>query len=208
MKQQCRLLATAAALGVFALGAALAQSGQSGKAGTTGQTGHEAQPGHDQTMSEAERSGAKGSANRLTGSSTFVMKAAHGGMAEVELGQLATERASDASVKDFGQRMVTDHSKANDELKQIASSKGINLPTTLDAKNQATKDRLSKLNGAAFDRAYMQDMVNDHREDVNEFRRESQRGTDPEVKAFAAKTLPTLEEHLKLAESTLAKVKK
>jgi putative membrane protein len=148
------------------------------------------------------------SANRMTADHTFVTKAAQGGLAEVQLGTLAKDKASSADVKSFGERMVTDHTKANDELKQIASKKGITLPTTLDSKSQATYDRLAKLSGAEFDREYMKDMVSDHREDVNEFRRESQRGTDTDIKDFAAKTLPTLEQHLQQAESTDAKVKK
>src|SRR5262249_19674885 len=131
----------------------------------------------------------------------FVMDAARGGMAEVELGKLAGEKAQSEQVKQFGQRMAQDHTKANDELTSLAQQKNITLPTTLDAKDKATVDRLSKLSGAQCDRAYMQDMVQDHRKDVNEFRKESQGGKDPEVKAWAARTLPTLEEHLRLAQS-------
>jgi putative membrane protein len=218
MKSHRNLVALAAAFGLLTVGSALAQTGETGEAGQTGQTGQtgqsgqttrESKTGHDQTMSDRDRASQTGSANRMnTAVSSFVTKAAEGGMAEVELGRLASQRASDDSVKQFGQRMVTDHGKANDELKQIASSKGMDIPSSLAAKHQAAMDRLSKLNGAEFDRAYMQDMVRDHREDVSEFRRESQRGTDPEVKSFAAKTLPVLEEHLKQAESTLAKLKK
>jgi len=147
-------------------------------------------------------------ANRMTtGDSTFATKAAAGGMAEVQLGNLAKEHAASADVKSFGERMVTDHTKANDELKKTASGKGITLPASLSSKDQATYDRLSKLNGAAFDRAYMQDMVSDHKTDVNEFKREADKGTDTDLKAFASKTLPTLQEHVTLAESTLTKVK-
>ncbi len=149
-----------------------------------------------------------GSANRLTADNNFVTKAAQGGMAEVQLGNLAKERGSSQQVKDFGQQMVTDHTKANDELKSIAARKNITLPTGLDAKDQATYDRLSKLNGVEFDKAYMRDMVMDHRKDVSEFRQEADRGTDADLKAFASKTLPTLEHHLQMAESTDAKVKK
>jgi putative membrane protein len=144
----------------------------------------------------------------MAASNNFVMKAAQGGMAEVQLGQLAKEKASSADVKSFADRMVTDHTKANDELKQIAGQKNITLPTQMDARSQATYDRLSKLSGAEFDRAYMKDMVQDHRMDVNEFRKEAQSGSDPDVKAFAAKTLPTLQEHLQQAQSTESKVKK
>jgi len=131
---------------------------------------------------------------------TFVMKAARGGLAEVELGKLAEDKATNDQVKQFGKKMVDDHGKANDELKSLAQSKNITLPTDLSAKDKALHDRLSKLSGAAFDRAYMQAMVKDHREDVNEFRTESKSGADPEVKQWAAKTLPTLETHLKLAQ--------
>jgi putative membrane protein len=92
-------------------------------------------------------------------------------------------------------------------LSQIATRKGITIPTSLDAKHQATKDKLSKLSGAAFDKAYMDDMVKDHHTDVAEFRKESTSGSDSDVKAFAAKTLPTLEEHLRLAEQTQSSAK-
>ena len=139
--------------------------------------------------------------------STFVTKAAQGGMAEVELGTLATQRASNQKVKDFGQKMVDDHSKANEELKALASQKGVQLPTAIDAKSQAMKTRLTGLQGAAFDRAYMQHMVTDHEHDVAEFQKEADHGADPDVKNFAAKTLPTLQGHLKMAQDTLGDVK-
>lgn len=131
----------------------------------------------------------------------FILEAAMGGMAEVELGQLAVSKAQSDQVKQFAQRMVTDHGKANDELKSLAQSKNVMLPTDSGAHHKAIKDRLSKMSGASFDRAYMQVMLTDHKTDVNAFRRESQSGKDAEVKAWAAKTLPTLEEHLKMAES-------
>lgn len=148
------------------------------------------------------------SANRLSSSdSTFADKAAQGGMAEVKLGQLAKDKASSQSVKDFGQKMIDDHTKANDDLKSVASKEGLTLPTSVDAKDQATYDNLSKLSGSEFDKVYMRDMVADHRTDVNEFKRESEHGTDPGLKAFAARTLPVLEGHLTLAQSTDAKVR-
>ncbi len=131
---------------------------------------------------------------------TFVMKAAEGGLAEVELGKLATGKATNDQVKQFAQKMVDDHSKANDELKSLAQSKNITLPTDLNSKDKALHDRLSKLSGPEFDRAYMQAMLKDHHEDVTEFRTESKSGSDPDVKQWAAKTLPTLESHLKLAQ--------
>jgi putative membrane protein len=130
----------------------------------------------------------------------FMMKAAQGGMAEVELGQLAQQNAQSPEVKAFGERMVRDHTKAGDELKQLASQEGVALPTTLDAKDQATKQRLSGLHGAAFDKAYMQDMVTDHRKDIAEFKHEASTGNDQNVRNWAGKTLPTLESHLREAE--------
>jgi putative membrane protein len=132
----------------------------------------------------------------------FVKNAAAGGMAEVELGKLAAEKAASQDVKQFGQKMADDHGKANDELKSIAQSKNIQVPSDLKPKDKALMNRLSKLSGPAFDRAYMQAMLADHRHDVSDFKRESQSGKDPEVKAFAAKTLPTLQEHLKMAQDT------
>jgi putative membrane protein len=130
----------------------------------------------------------------------FVMEVAKGGMAEVELGKLATEKASSADVKSFGQRMVDDHTKAGDELKALAQSKNITLPTEIDPKEKALRDRLAKLSGEAFDRAYMTAMLDDHRKDANEFRIESRAGKDPEVKAWAAKTLGIVTQHLELAQ--------
>jgi len=130
------------------------------------------------------------------------MEAAKGGMAEVELGKLAQDKASSDQVKNFGKRMVDDHSKANDELQTLAKNKNITLPSDLDPKDKALKDRLSKLSGAQFDRAYMSAMLHDHQKDVSEFKTESSNGKDPDVKAFASKTLPTLEDHLKLAQQT------
>jgi putative membrane protein len=156
----------------------------------------------------ARAQNAKASKAKASQSSTFkpdqlfATAAARGNMAEVELGKLAQQKASSNEVKQFGQRMADDHSKALDELKRLAQSKDITLPTTLDAKDKTLEKRLSRLSGPAFDRAYMQAMVADHRTDVSEFRRESQIGKDPELKQWASKTLPTLEDHLKMAQDT------
>ena len=132
----------------------------------------------------------------------FVMEAAKGGMAEVELGKLAQDKGQSEQVKSFGKRMVDDHGKANDELQTLARNKSITLPSDLDPRDKALKDRLSKLSGPSFDRAYMNAMLQDHRKDVSAFKMEANAGKDPDVKAFASKTLPTLEDHLKLAQQT------
>jgi len=146
-------------------------------------------------------------ANRLAADNNFVMKAAQGGLAEVSLGQLAVSHASNDKVRQFGQRMINDHTMANTELKQVASQKGETVPAQLDAKDQATIDKLSQLNGQQFDRAYMNDMVKDHKADVAEFKKEASSGDDPDVKGFASKTLPTLEDHLKMAEEIQGQLK-
>ena len=138
----------------------------------------------------------------------FAQKAAVGGMAEVQLGKLAQQKASNDQVKQFGSHMVEDHSKANDELKQIASTKGVQLPSALDKKHQSDMDRLQKMSGADFDKAYMSHMVDDHKHDVADFKKEASSGRDSDIKGFASKTLPTLEEHLKLAQTTNDAVKK
>jgi len=135
----------------------------------------------------------------LAADSAWVMKVAKGGMAEVELGKMAAEKGSSDAVKHFGQRMVDDHSKANDELKTLAASKNITLPAEIGPEETALRSRLSKMSGAAFDRAYMKAMVSDHVKDINEFKMEAKSGRDADVKAWASKTLPTLEEHLKMA---------
>jgi len=126
----------------------------------------------------------------------FAVKAAQGGMAEVKLGQLAAEKASSPDVKAFGQQMVDDHTKANDQLKSIAKDEGITLPGDVNQKQQAMYDRLSKLSGADFDRQYVKGMVMDHQEDVKDFRKEANAGKDEKIKSFASQTLPVLEQHL------------
>ena len=137
----------------------------------------------------------------------FVMAAANGGMMEVKAGEIAASNATNADVKAFGQRMVTDHGKANDELKQLATNKGLALPTDIDADHQKKVDDLSKKKGKAFDKAYMDDMVKDHEKDVAEFQKESTSAQDPDLKAWVTKTLPTLQDHLKMAKETQKKVK-
>jgi putative membrane protein len=136
---------------------------------------------------------------------TFVQKAAQGGIAEVALGQLAAQKASSEDVKKFGQKMVDDHSKTNDELKQLAAQEHIDLPQQMTTKDKATKVRLEKLSGARFDRVYMYNIVKDHEKDVAEFERESQMAKDPALKGFAQQTLPTLREHLLEAQKIAPK---
>ena len=141
------------------------------------------------------------------GDRKFVMEAAHGNMAEVELGKLAADKGASDAVKQFGKRMTDDHGKANGELKDFAEKKGLTLPADLDAKHKQLRDRLAKLNGADFDRAYANEMVKDHKKDVADFKREAKGAKDPDLKAWASKTLPTLEDHLKQAQDMQAQLK-
>jgi putative membrane protein len=157
--------------------------------------------GQEGTMNESQTSAKQSTGMTMSADQRFVRDAAEGGMAEVELGKLAEQKASSEDVKKFGERMVNDHSKANDQLKQIASNQGITLPAKLDAKDRALKVRLSKLNGESFDHVYMENMVRDHKKDIADFQKESSSGSDAAVKQFASETLPILQEHLQQAES-------
>ena len=142
-----------------------------------------------------------------SGDSDFIKEAAQGGMMEVQLGKAAQDKASNEKVKEFGKRMEQDHSKANDELKKIASDKGVQLSSDLDKKHKSKMDKLTKLSGAEFDRQYMRDMVSDHKDDIKKFQNEADKGKDADLKKFASQTLPTLKEHLQLAESAADAVK-
>ena len=135
-------------------------------------------------------------------SSKFATNAAQGGMAEVELGKLAQQKAASDQVKQFGKKMADDHAKANEELKKIASNKGVNLPTDLSSSDRREYDKLQKKSGADFDREYMKEMVSDHKKDVKDFQSEAKSAKDADIKNFAASTLPTLQQHLDLAQQT------
>lgn len=142
-------------------------------------------------------------------SARFVMQAAEGGMTEVAKGKLATQKGAHEGVKQYGQKMVDDHTKAGEELKTIAGGKSITLPgDTLKAPMQATLAKLEKLEGAAFDRAYIEDQIRDHEKTIALFEREVKTGKDAELKAFAEKTLPTLKEHLTTVQDLKTKVAK
>ena len=126
---------------------------------------------------------------------TFMMNAAKGGMMEVEMGKMAAQNGQSADVKKFGNRMVTDHSKANNELMALAKEEGVSLPGAKSAGKWKS------------DKAYMDDMVKDHQTDLAEFQKEAQSGTEPDVKAFAAKGAKMVSSHLKMAQQTQSKLK-
>jgi len=138
---------------------------------------------------------------------TFATKAADGGMTEVSLGGIAASKATNADVKSFSQRMQTDHGKAGDELKSWASAKGVTLPAEISAEHKKLADDLSKKSGAAFDKAYMNAMVEDHDKDVKEFQEASTKVKDPDLKAWIDKTLPVITDHQKMAHEIAGKLK-
>ena len=156
-------------------------------------------PGAKPPGAAAQKPGSPGEA--------FIRQVAAGNMAEVALGRLATQNASAAEVKQFGQRMVDDHGKALESLKGLAAQKNVTVPAEPDAKQKAMEDKLSKTKGAEFDRAYMTHMVSAHAQTITRFQQEIKSGKDPDVKAWAEKVLPTVQEHHKLAQSTHAKLK-
>jgi putative membrane protein len=137
----------------------------------------------------------------------FMMTAAQGGMAEVRLGKMAVNRGASQAVKEFGQHMVADHTRTNAELMQLARRERVTLPRTLDPAHRAAAQQLSRRSGEAFDRAFARQMVLDHRKMVNLFRTESRTGRDPQVRAWAAKTLPGLQEHLRMAQELQEQVR-
>jgi putative membrane protein len=136
--------------------------------------------------------------------SAFYKHAAEGGIAEVELGNLAQKKSQNQGVKDFGAMMVKDHSAANDKLKSVAASKNITLPTSPSVGQTATKDKLKVLSGETFDKSYIKGMIKDHQETIAIFKKEASSGQDPDAKAFAVATLPTLQVHLKTIQSVAA----
>ena len=187
-----------------------------GKAGVHSQEQNSNQNSNSNTANDNKSQNSNKSGNRnanATGEQTgmaagmssqdrdFLMDAAMGGLMEVELGKVAAQQGASEGVKQFGQKMVDDHSQANTELMSLASSKGMTLPTALDEKHREHVTKLSGMSGADFDRAYVKMMVSDHNKDVKAFEKQSTRGTDPDLKAFASKTLPTLQEHLQMIKA-------
>jgi putative membrane protein len=141
-----------------------------------------------------------------TANEVFIRNAAEGNMAEVKLGELAQQKGQSPEVKKFADRMIQDHTKANDELKQIASHEHINLPTNTSRKSAETYRSLEKLSGPEFDKAYARTMLQDHEKDVNEFKHEVSSAQEGPAKQYAQQTLPTLESHLQEAKQMQAEV--
>jgi len=140
------------------------------------------------------------------GDLAFMNDAAAGGMGEVELGRLAVKQAASKDVKAFAERMIADHSKAGEALKAVAQGKKVMLPADIMPKHKEVMAKLSKLNGAEFDKEYVKAMVADHQKDVTAFEAQAKGSVDSDVKAFAVKTLPTLKMHLQMIQDMAAKM--
>jgi putative membrane protein len=132
-----------------------------------------------------------------TADQNFILAAAQGGMTEVKLGELAAQNAVRTEVKEFGQKMVKDHSAINADLKALAAQKSVTLPDGLDAKHQAMVDKLSARSGSAFDDAYIAAMIKGHKKDAKAFKAEASATQDADIKNFLDKSIPIVEEHLK-----------
>ena len=149
----------------------------------------------------------KAAQNKLEHADTsFMKKVAENTKAELELAQLAEQKAGDPQVKEFAQKVVTDHQKADEQLKALAQQENVDLPDRKPMDESAEKTRLNRLNGADFDRAYMKHMVAEHEQDINDFRKEATNSKDDNVRKFASENLPVLEAHLKMARDINAKV--
>ncbi|MBO0724726.1 MAG: DUF4142 domain-containing protein [Blastocatellia bacterium] len=136
----------------------------------------------------------------------FISNAARGGALEVQLGNLAAQKASSEEVKRFGERMATDHSQLGQKLQQVASNLNLTPEQELTPAQQSSVNRLEKLSGKAFDREYMRSMISDHERDIAEFQRAASQATNPDIKQFVTEALPTLQEHLKMAREISGKL--
>jgi putative membrane protein len=134
------------------------------------------------------------------GDAQFVANASAGGLAEVRLGQLAEQRGTSPAVRSFGEKMATDHTGMGKRLQVAAGQEHMTVSNDLNDEDRATYEKLSKLSGAAFDQAYAADMVSDHQHDIRDFEQEAKSGKNPTIRQFAEGSLPTLREHLELAQ--------
>lgn len=143
--------------------------------------------------------------NASSSDKKFVHSALEGGNAEVKLGQLAAQKGNSEDVKQFGQKMVDDHTKLGDQMKQIAQQQGINVPEGVPAKDKALESKLNSLSGDAFDKAYIKAMVQDHKKDLSEFKKEASSGNDTSIKDAASQGAQVISEHLQMAEQMAQK---
>jgi len=143
-----------------------------------------------------------------SGDTKFAMEAAQGGMAEVQMAQVVLQKTNNQAVKAFAQRMVDDHTKLNDQMKQVASTQSMTLPTNVDPKDQAEMSKLSNMSEPQLDRAYIDYQVKDHEKDIKEFQKEANNGKDAQLKQLAQQALPILQSHLQMAKDTQSQLGK
>ncbi|HEX5424435.1 MAG TPA: DUF4142 domain-containing protein [Candidatus Acidoferrales bacterium] len=176
-------------------------------AGTTASAQHQPNARQAyQSPSQANQDAGQESANRsnmAVPARLFAKKAAQDDLAEIKMGTLAQQKGGTPAVRDFGQRLVRDHTKNLDELKSVAQQQNITLPTEPNSTQMIDYKNLSSLNTAEFDKKFARHMVNDHVRAVTEFKAEAKNGTNPQIKNFAAKSVPVLETHLRLARNMM-----
>lgn len=176
-------------------------------AGTTASAQHQPNARQAyQSPSQANQDAGQESANRsnmAVPARLFAKKAAQDDLAEIKMGTLAQQKGGTPAVRDFGQRLVRDHTKNLDELKSVAQQQNITLPAEPNNRQMIDYKNLSSLNTAEFDKKFARHMVNDHVRAVTEFKAEAKNGTNPQIKNFAAKSVPVLETHLRLARNMM-----
>ena len=188
-------------------GAGYAQQAQSPSSDAQNQAQSDSQRPTPENVARDNQGGKNDAADKLARRDReFMEKVAKDNAAEIEAGKLASTQGSNEQVKQFGERMVQDHGQAADELKQLAQSKGVDLPDAADRKHEREAKSLDKKQGAEFDKAYMQQMVKDHRADLKELQKEAKNAKDPDLKAFAEKTAQVVQEHLNQAQQIAAEV--
>jgi len=203
MKRIPSTLLAVALTAAFAAPAAYAQGSASPPGtGATGTPGTPQQSPGARTGAAADKTQA-GQSTLGQADRQFVTQAAMAGMAEVRAGELASQKASSPQVREFAQRMVDQQTRANAQLMQIAGAKGVAVPDELDRAHRQTIERMEKMTGAEFDRAYMKAQVSDHEKAVSLYERQAKSGRDEDLKSFAQAQLPTLREHLKMARADM-----
>lgn len=157
-------------------------------------------PNRENTTEVAEDQNEEVVTDNLEDESEFLVEAASGGLYEIEMAKLAQQKAQSQEVKDLANRLLEDHTQANEKLKQLATSKGINVPAAMGDEEQRKYNQFSEMATEEFDEDYIEQMVKDHKDDISEFEEAAEDLDDPDVKAFASSTLPALKEHLSIAE--------
>jgi putative membrane protein len=188
------LYIAALALPLLSAGPALAQTA----APTTPMTPGAAAPS---TMAPATADTTPAPADLSAADKRFIQKAAVGGMAEVQVAQLAEQKTQDPTVKAFAEKMIADHTPNNEQLIKLAESKGVTPPTELDAMHQKQMTKLQSLSGKKFDATYLKGQEKDHAMMLKTFKAEAKSGHDPDLKQFAQTTIPVIEEHEHLAQT-------